>query len=239
MKRITLLTGFFALFLIPAFVQAQISDEEKKDKFVSLFDGKTLDGWKGNPAIWSVQNGMIVGQTAQEGDAKLTYNQFLIHKDEVGNFVFRADIKLSPNGNSGFQYRSFEGNRPYSVSGYQADFDGVHTFSGILYGEGFGGILTNRGTESTLADGPKRVGEKRFAEDGDLKKELKVDDWNSYEIVADGFQFTHTINGKTVSVTKENGEGTRKAKGLLAIQIHVTAEPMKVEIKNIRIKRLP
>ena len=146
---------------------------------------------------------------------------------------------MSKNGNSGFQFRSWEGEKPYSVFGYQADIDGIHNYTGILYGEGFGGILTNRGCESVIGDGPKQVSEKRFAEDADLKKEFKVDDWNSYEIIADGYKFTHIINDKTVSITNENGEATRKAKGLFAIQIHTSAEPMRVEIKNLRIKRLP
>ncbi|GHT24055.1 hypothetical protein FACS189419_08740 [Planctomycetales bacterium] len=238
MQKITLILGFLTL-LSPVFVQAQSADSEKEEGFVSLFDGKTLDGWDGNPAIWSVKDGIIVGQTAKEGDAHLTYNQFLIYKgEEFGNFILKADIKLSQNGNSGFQYRSKRNEKPWSVSGYQADFDGIHAHSGILYGEGYGGILTNRGTESVLEDGPRRKSEKRFADGNELKKELKIEDWNAYELRVEGSQYTHIINGKVISITNDEGEKNAKT-GIIAVQAHVTNEPMRVELKNLRIKKLP
>ncbi|MCL2743850.1 MAG: DUF1080 domain-containing protein [Planctomycetaceae bacterium] len=232
----------FSMFCIATFafngsVSAQ-DEKADKDGFVSIFNGKDLTGWSGNPAIWSVKDGAMNGQTADEGEAKLTYNQFITWTGgEVENFIFKADIKISANGNSGFQYRSFKGGKEWSVNGYQADFDGAHSYSGILYGEGYGGILTNRGTESILENGPKRKSEKRFAEDAELKKLLKVEDWNTYEIRAEGDKLTHIINGTVVSVTNDDGDTNRK-KGILAIQIHVSKDPMNVQIKNIRLKKL-
>jgi hypothetical protein len=237
MQKMTLIFGCLAL-LSPVFAQAQSVGSEKEEGFVSLFDGKTLDGWDGNPALWSVKDGMIVGQTAKEGDAYLTYNQFLIYKgEEFGNFILKADIKLSQNGNSGFQYRSKRNEKPWSVSGYQADFDGPHTHSGILYGEGYGGILTNRGTESVLGDGPKRQSENRFADSNELKKDLKVEDWNSYELRVEGTKYTHIINEKVMSITNDEG-GSNAKTGIIAVQAHVTKDPMRVELKNLRIKKL-
>ncbi|MDR2345008.1 MAG: DUF1080 domain-containing protein [Planctomycetaceae bacterium] len=219
-------------------VNAQISDTEKNDGFVSMFNGKDLTEWDGNPNLWSVKDNCIVGQTESKGDAKLTYNQFIIWKGgDVSDFVFRADIKLSPNGNSGFQYRSKKnsGNKQFSLNGYQADFDGNHQHSGILYGENFGGILCQRGLESVIEKGQKSKTVKRFAENNTLKKELKADDWNSYEIIADGFTFTHKINGHVMSITKDEDNEKRRKSGIFAIQAHV-GPPMKVEIKNLRIK---
>ncbi|MDR2641183.1 MAG: DUF1080 domain-containing protein, partial [Planctomycetaceae bacterium] len=63
------------------------------------------------------------------------------------------------------------------------------------------------------------------------------DDWNSYEIIADDFNFTHKINGKTMSITKDEDKEHRRANGIFAIQAHV-GPPMKVEIKNLRIKKI-
>ncbi len=231
------------LFLLPGFALAQINDQEKAEGFVDMFNGKDLTDWQGNPALWSVVDGCIVGQTASEGPAKLNYNQFLFWTGgDVEDFVVRADIRLSQGGNSGFQYRSWElkePTMPYRACGYQADFDGPHVYSGILYGEGFGGILCRSGEETVVEDvDGKRVPRtvKRFAENEALKNEIKVEDWNSYEIIAQGFTFTHKINGRIVSICTDNS-AEKRAGGLFAIQAHV-GPPMKVEVRNLRIKRL-
>jgi hypothetical protein len=241
MKKWLVLAGvMMLLFCFPIFVEAQVSDEEKAEGFVSIFNGKDLTGWEGNPDIWSVQDGSIVGQTASEGAAKLTYNTFLIWKNgKVDHFVFRADIKLTPEGNSGFQYRSqvTPGDKPFRVNGYQADFDGSHAHSGILYGEGFGGILCERGLETVIEATQKPRTVRRFAENDALKKELKVNDWNSYEITAQNFTFTHKINGQIMSIATDEDKEHRRESGIFAIQAHV-GPPMKVEIKNLRLKRL-
>ena len=239
----------FTLFVLFAFIISTaalaqqpntLSDAEKNEGFVLLFDGKSLDGWDGDSNIWSVADGMIVGQTGAEGPKKLTYNTFLTYKKkEFGNFVLRFDIKLSEAGNSGMQYRSWmvPGDQPYRVNGYQADFDGKHTYSGILYGEGFDGILCERGKETFLDDKHKPQTVKQFAENEALKKEIKVEDWNTYEVTADGFTFINKINGIVMSICTDKDEAKRKATGLLAIQAHV-GPPMKVEIRNVRIKEI-
>ena len=55
-----------------------------KSEFASLFDGKSLKGWKGNPKLWSVKDGVIVGKTTPEN--KIKRNTFLIHESEVKDF---------------------------------------------------------------------------------------------------------------------------------------------------------
>ncbi|MDR2757064.1 MAG: DUF1080 domain-containing protein [Planctomycetaceae bacterium] len=240
MKKWFVFAGMIMLFCFPVLVEAQVSDEEKANGFVSIFNGKDLSEWEGNPDVWSVQDGAIVGQTANDGPAKLTYNTFLIWKNgEVDNFIFRADIKLTPQGNSGFQYRSQRttGDKPFRVNGYQADFDGSHTHSGILYGEGFGGILCARGLETAIEANQKPRTVRRFAESDALKKEIKVDDWNTYEITAQNFTFTNKINGHVMSIATDDDKEHRRESGIFAIQAHV-GPPMKVEIKNLRLKRL-
>ncbi len=229
------------LFFLPAVAFSQISDEEKAEGFVSIFNGQDLTGWEGSPDIWKAENGAIVGQTGAEGPTKLTYNQFIVWKGgEVDDFVLRFDIKLTNPGNSGMQYRSWMNTdpaKPFSVSGYQADFDGGHTYSGILYGEGFRGILCQRGQETVIGDDHKPKEVRRFAENEALKKEIKIEDWNAYEITAKDFTFTNKINGHVMSVCTDDDKEKRKASGIVAIQAHV-GPPMKVEVKNIRVKKL-
>ena len=213
-----------------------------KDGYVSLFDGKTLKGWDGSADLWSVADGCIVGQTGKEGEKNhLTYNQFLVYEGDVPeNFVLEFDIKLSKDGNSGMQYRSWrdeDTSKPYRVYGYQADFDGSHTYSGIVYGENFRGILAERGTVATVGGDhqPKVVGS--FTENDKIKKTLKVEDWNHYKVTAQGFLCVHEINGVTTSVLIDNDKDARRVDGVLAIQAHV-GPPMKVEIKNVKIKKI-
>ena len=224
-----------------AFFPVIALSQTSEDGFVSLFNGKDLTGWEGNPAIWKVENGAIVGQTAAEGPAFLEYNQFLVWKGGVvDDFVLRFDIKCTNPGNSGMQYRSWmnpDATKPFSVLGYQADFDGAHAHTGILYGEGFRGILCERGLETVLEQGQKKPKEvRRFAENEALKKELKIEEWNTYEVTAKGFTFTNTINGHVMSICTDE-QDVRKSNGILAIQVH-KGPPMKVEVKNIRIKKL-
>ena len=114
------------------------------DGWQSIFDGKTLAGWDGNPDFWSVQDGCITGQTTAEKPTK--GNTFIIwRKGELADFELKLEYKIV-GGNSGIQYRSFEvPNEKWVIGGYQGDFEAGDTYSGILYGERYRGILCNRG----------------------------------------------------------------------------------------------
>ena len=61
----------------------------------SLFDGKSLDGWDGNPKFWSVRDGAITGQTTPENPTK--GNTFIIwRKGDVGDF--EAQVRVQDRG---------------------------------------------------------------------------------------------------------------------------------------------
>ena len=140
---------------------------------------------------------------------------------------------------SGFYYRGWylSDSKPYQMGGYQADFDAAATYSGIVYGEALRGILAQRGTISHIGDNHKPVVMEQFAKNEDLKKLVKLGDWNSYEVIAQGYLFIHKINGKVMSVLIDADKKTRRDSGMIGIQVHV-GPPMKVEVKNIRIKKL-
>ena len=229
----------FALFLMTITCHLTVSAQ---DGFTSLFDGKTLQGWVGNPALWSVEDGCIVGQTGLQGEANhLTYNQFLIYEGDVPeNFVVEFDIRVSKEGNSGMQFRSWrdpDASKPWRVYGYQADFDGAHAYSGIVYGENYRGILAQRGTAATVGDDHQPKELKRFAENDDLKKVLKVEDWNHYKVTVQGYLFIMEINGVVTSILIDDDKEVRRNDGVLAIQTH-QGPPMKVMLKNLKIKAL-
>ena len=91
--------------------------------FVPIFDGKTLNGWDGDPRFWRVENGEIVGETTPEKVVK--QNNFLIWRGgTVKDFELKVEFRLNGT-NSGIQYRSTElpDVGKWVLKGYQADID--------------------------------------------------------------------------------------------------------------------
>jgi putative heme-binding domain-containing protein len=98
-----------------------------------LFDGATLGGWEGEPGLWRVEGGSIVGEA--EGR---TESRFLASRETFGDFLLEAEVRLA-EGNSGVQFRS-ERTAPFRMRGYQADLG--ETYWGSLYEEGGRGMLS-------------------------------------------------------------------------------------------------
>ncbi len=97
--------------------------------WVSIFDGKTLDGWKANehPESWSVKDGTIVG------DGEISHLFWMGR--ECTNCEFKADVKISDGGNSGMLFRAAFG--PGFPKGYEAQVNSTHkdpVRTGSLYG---------------------------------------------------------------------------------------------------------
>ena len=225
----------FLLFTSSGLAKAQ------DDGFVSLFDGKTLEGWDGNPEFWSVEDGAITGTTTAENPTK--GNTFIIYRGgEIDNFELQLEYKIV-GGNSGVQYRSFEPDadkQKWVVGGYQGDFEAGKTYSGILYGERFRGILANRGQKTELVRNDGKFEVKVLGSVGDsaeIQSKIKDEDWNKYSITANGFDFVHKINGVTTIECTDNDKQERRPSGILALQLHA-GPPMKVQFRNIRIKKL-
>jgi hypothetical protein len=205
------------------------------DGFKPIFNGKDLTGWEGETKIWSVKDGAIFGNTA---DVSLKTNTFLIWRDAtVDDFVLRLKYRIK-NGNSGIQYRSKELTNigKWVVGGYQADFEAGKTYSGILYEERMRGILAERGTKVVIDENGKKNVD-RIADSAELQSKIKNEDWNDYEVTAQGFHFVHKINGNVTADVTDN-DAKHVASGILALQVHV-GPPMTVEFKDIQLKRLP
>lgn len=213
--------------------------EEADAGFRPIFDGKSLEGWDGNPDIWHVEDGAITGQT--RADKPLKVNSFLIwRRGEVDDFELRTEFRMF-GGNSGVQYRSWEEPETWGkwvIGGYQADMEAGPNYTGILYGERYRGILALRGQKTVIGQDHKPTVAEQFADAAKLQSAIKPGQWNTYRIVARGFHFIHEINGqKMVEVTDED-TAQRRRSGLLAFQVHV-GPPMKVQFRNVLLKRLP
>ena len=188
------------------------------DGFVPLFNGKDLKGWQGDPKLWRVENGVIVGSS--DGHT-VSQNTFLIYERPYADFILRAEVKLR-NGNSGIQFRSTHVDGPgWIVTGYQADFSEAgpqRSAWGNFYEEKGRG----RAVMKTTDEGWQTA-----------KAVFRSGDWNDYEILAQGRRVRLKLNGVvTIDQTDDKARS-----GVIAIQLH-SGEPMRVEARNIRIKPL-
>ena len=201
---------------VPALSQPnQLTEVERDEGYVLLFDGTSLDGWDGDPDLWSVREGSIVGSSDSH---PVDTNTFLIYRKSFDDFVLRLEVRLR-NGNSGIQFRSEHVPGPgWIVRGYQADFSdaGERSAWGNFYEE------KGRGLMATPDEGWRR------AKDVVLPRQ-----WNRYEIRVEGDRVRLTLNGK---VTFEGTDDRAKA-GIVAIQLHA-GPAMQVERRSIRIKPL-
>ena len=218
-----------------------------------IFNGTDLTGWEGDPRLWRVENGAIVGETTR--DANFPSNTFLVYrggaeKGLVKDFELRLSYRIH-GGNSGVQYRSAVIEHPpepankWRVIGYQAEVAGVPGQDGFLYHEG---DLPNRGYPTNVRE-LCHVGDKvaidangksasvgKLAERETLAATCRKGEWNDYVILARGNVLKHFLNGyQTIEVTDNDPKNALQS-GIIALQLH-TGPPMKVEFRDLRLKR--
>lgn len=202
-----------------------------QEGFTSLFNGKDLSGWQGDPALWSVEEGAITGKT----DGKLPYNKFLIWDGKAGDFEFRTKFRMEGSNNSGVQYRSahLKDAGEFVVGGYQADIHPAANYTGMLYDERGRGIIAERGQKVTMKiDGTKDVAKLDAAVEA-----IDLTQWHELTIICQGNHLVHKIDGVvTVDITDDD-EKNRDLEGVIAFQVHA-GPAMKVQFKDIMIKSL-
>lgn len=206
---------------------------QAQEGFRSLFNGKDLSGWDGNPELWSVEEGCITGKTT--GPEQLTYNQFIIWRGGMlKNFELRAQMKLA-GSNSGIQYRSreFPETGKWSIGGYQCDVHPTAMNNAMVFGEKAGGVFVRNGQSVVIDPEGKRW---LVAE----REPVAVDmaEWHEYTIIARGNHLVHKIDGRVAADLLDFGKKTHLPEGLLAFQLH-RGPAMKVQIKEVLLKELP
>jgi hypothetical protein len=227
---------FIAFILALLTVTPAMVSAEEQEGFKSIFDGKTLDGWKGLEKFWSVRDGAITGETTSDNPAE--GNTFLVLQGmEPGDFELRCKFRIVGH-NSGIQYRSeLVDAEKFVVKGYQADIDASHQYIGINYGERTGrGVIGDRGKKIVYNE----KGEKEVVGDScdeqEFLKSVKKEDWNEYVIVAKGNHLIHKINGFVTSDVTDNHKDAAKS-GIIALQLHA-GPPMVIQFKDIQLKEL-
>lgn len=209
----------------------------------TIFNGKDLTGWDGDPRLWSAKVGVLRGETTAENPAK--GNTFIIWKDgSTKDFELRLSFRCNATNNSGIQYRSkhfTDGKNPWVVRGYQHEIRNelkLPSVAGFIYDEGGKrGRMCLVGEKATWgADGKKLVAANLIDQSG-FEKLFKLDGWNDVVIMAKGNHIQHYLNNTLIVDFTDNDPQLALKEGILALQLHA-GNPMWVEFKNIRIREI-
>lgn len=207
----------------------------------TLFNGKDLAGWDGDPKLWSVRDGVIHGETTPE--VKAEGNTFLICKGPaLKDFELKLLYRCNAANNSGIQYRSRhitegEPKNAWVVRGYQHELRNeaqMPDVSGFIYDEGGNRRrICLAGEKAEMVDGEKKVTGELISAD-DFAKLFKLDDWNEVRIVAQGDRLRHYLNG-TLTLDFTDAPDLALGEGIIALQLH-QGKPMWVEFKDIVVR---
>src|ERR1051325_11883420 len=208
--------SLFTVVVSASSVLIGISGFAAEGEWISLFNGKTLDGWvqKNGLAHYEAKDGMIVGSSVSNSP-----NSFLCTTKNYSDFELLFDVKVDKELNSGVQIRS-ESSRDYQngrVHGYQVEI-AIDGFSGGIYDEARRGKFLN-------ADAPS----------AEVKALLKENAWNTYRVICQGSHIQTWVNG--VQVTDLTDDMTHT--GFIGLQVHGVGprtEPLHVAWRNLRIR---
>lgn len=189
--------------------------QESAEDWVTIFDGKTLNGWKAseNKDSWTVEDGAIVCHGPR------SHLFYVGDEKPFKNFAFRCEVKTTPGSNSGIYFHTKYQETGWPKYGYEIQVNITHRDpkkSGGLYGV------------VDVSDPP-----------------AKDNQWYTQEIIVQGRRIISKINGKVlVDYTEPENKPAfsaeferRLGEGTFALQAH---DPdSKVYFRNIQVKRLP
>ncbi|HIL71665.1 MAG TPA: DUF1080 domain-containing protein [Verrucomicrobia bacterium] len=229
----------FNLMLTMALLFAFVSNAVESDEvgFITIFDGKTLNGWEAMPSkttsAWTVKDGMIVGD-GDKGRGYLTYRN-----KEIADLEIKFSYRFPGKGNSGLSIRAREDKtHQRHFQSYHADLGHVGIGKEIL---GAWDFHTPGRREHACFRGDRLVIDKQDKPivtriDGAVTQEdIRKGEWNTVHVIAIGNHFKMYINGKPASEFTENlPKEKRLDKGMIQFQLHDPG--MLVHFKDIRLK---
>ena len=193
------------------------SGKQRSDEWVSLFDGKTLNGWKvgANASAFKVENGSII----VNGNVSHLYYDGEVQQHQFKSFEFKADVMTTPGSNSGIYFHTQYQEKDWPKKGYEVQVNNSHTDWRRT-----GSLWAIQDVKETYA---------------------KDNEWFTLHIKVSGKHITVAINDKTVvdytepeNVQREEGMKDRIiSSGTFALQGHDPKS--KVYYRNIKVKVLP
>ncbi len=235
---------------MPRFHPPAPFDPTEHTGFQQIFDGKSFTGWDADPSIWRVQDGLMVGETLAD---KPKGNNYIVYRGATArDFDLKLQMKIEHGGGGGIQYRSRTGvpwTRPqplglppydlkFMMTGPQADFwfpvtAEAAAYTGQWYSENtLQGILAYRGQVTEALPGQTNrlvatIGDKQA-----LGGFVRVNEWNSYEIIARGGVMMHIMNGQLMAVfIDDTRNSANNQPGLIGFEIE--SQPSKISVRDI------
>jgi hypothetical protein len=218
---------FSALFL--ALVCFPSRADEPPGPWVSLFNGKNLDGWiqRGGKAKYRAEDNQIVGSSVPN-----TSNSFLCTKKNYADFVLELEFKVHPELNSGVQIRShcFEEGKTIEVKGKK-----IKIKAGVVHGYQVEIDPSKRAWTGGIYDESRRGWLYDLKKNEPARMAFKQNEWNKFRIECRGPSIKTWLNGVAAADLKDN----LTPSGFIALQVHGVgkkAEPLEVRFRNLRIK---
>lgn len=206
----------------------------------SLFDGRSLDGWKA-PVMdyWSVKDGAITAISSKEKPCD--HNQFLVWQGgEIANFELTLKFRIegSAQANSGIQVRS-EVEPDGHVKGYQVDIaDPSAPYLAAVYDEKGRKMLANRGHRTIInVDGTMNSTPLSAKGGEEAMETYRLGEWSEYRIRFVDNKLQVFLNGIQTAEVIDHQKEEREMSGVLALQLH-SGPPMTVQFKDIELTTL-
>lgn len=206
-----------------------------QDKWISLFDGETLDGWTvhSGHAPYRVEDGTIVGQAIKNSP-----NTFLCTDREFSDFILEFEVFLDdPELNSGVQFRSqiAEQEQVFWFRNQQGEYQPHRIPADRVYGYQVEIASEEGGASGGVYDEARRAMMPFWPEKGSPQsKAFKNKQWNAYRIECKGDSIKTIINGVVITDFRD----ALSLKGIIGLQVHDVGNdptPYQVRWKNIRI----
>jgi hypothetical protein len=222
--------------------------------FTQIFDGKTLNGWDYDHAVWSVADGVMVGQFHSPADQRNAQSYIILLNHEPADFELRLEIKMEgPTADSGIQYRSVHpqptaprpGQDPklitdprYNAIGVQYDFNQTAGIGTVAGSDGRGVIAAEGQVVQTEAGKPPQIIGTTAPTEEVKAATWKMGEWNQVRLIARGHTFTQILNGRVTAILFDDDTEKFRAKGIIGLQCSGAGSP-KISFRNIWLKELP
>lgn len=248
-KALITLTGCglgFALCGAVPVIANRNRPQQTEAGFKPIFDGKTLEGWRGHPHAWKVEDGAICGrlEALRMADASNWRKEFLEWTGPVpDDFELRLQVRLklpeTDAGNLGVRYRI--GQKPSTVS-YDLDFEPIWKYNCGLREIGGRDMLarpTQKVRYACEAGSRKPELQGHVTDEESLKQAYRNLGWNDLTIRAVKNRLVHQLNGITIVDCIDDDPDLRRLSGGIGLKMMLYYGPwIEARFRHVRIRAI-